>query len=222
MSERSPRWVVRHPIGLPSAAPVSGRRATDELLWLQDFATAPVNSDDALARAQTGLLHFAWSRSGLRLADHPGGGTTMPTADDVRAVQRELRRLFDRLRDGGDGLVWLPEAPMRFGLRVHGRGRYLVSDSNASVIGPFYAAVAELLARIPGELRQCDADGCPRLYAPHRPQQRYCSRPCQNRSTMAQYIANHPTGAAAARKERRHAAIKKRLGAKVQVGQRRK
>lgn len=210
------KFIVAYPVG-PHVDLTPGTRNADQLVWLQDFARREIDTQDAIAQAHVDVMRFSWQRADFRLADQAGSVRRFDQTA-LRELQRQLRALFDRLRDPAPGLCWFPESPIRFGVRIHARGRYAVTDSTQSLAGPFFLTVAELLAAIPGPLRTCEAGGCDRLYAAHRPQQRYCSKPCQNRATMARFLGNKGKAPADDRRERRHARVKKKLGAATKVG----
>jgi predicted RNA-binding Zn ribbon-like protein len=121
-------------------------------------------------------------------------------ADRLRDWARRLRPAF-----GGAEVVallngLLAEVPLQPHISDHGLGPHLhYGEPGAGLVDRVRANTAFGLALAVCEhgaerLGRCQAAGCDRVYADVRrgPRRRYCSRACQNRSSVAAFRARRP------------------------------
>jgi predicted RNA-binding Zn ribbon-like protein len=121
-------------------------------------------------------------------------------ADRLRGWARRLRPAF-----GGAEVVallngLLAEVPLQPHISDHGLGPHLhYGEPGAGLVDRVRANTAFGLALAvcehgAGRLGRCQAAGCERVYADVRrgPRRRYCSRACQNRSSVAAFRARRP------------------------------
>lgn len=127
---------------------------------------------------------------------------------ETRELRAAIRELFEALVSGSvppeppeDGVRRINAASARAPyhpeldcsgsqLRVRTRGGDAASSAS-SLAAVARSAIEIAGGHVRGALRVCEAPGCPRLFFATRPQRRWCSEACGNRTRVARHYRRH-------------------------------